>query len=94
LNRISEYLEITDRKTGKRDVCCSKCGYILGPLSKGIYSGAVTRNMIPNEISPVYTKTDQTLFRLYSCPGCATQLKVEPIVKEAPRPPQLPEIEL
>ena len=90
--RVSEYLEITDGSDAKL-VRCRKCGHVLGPFSEGLYRGAVVKETRPSTISSTYHLADRTIFRIYYCPSCATQLRVEPSVEEAKPPTDPPEIE-
>ena len=79
LIRISEYLEIVEKKDGTKMICCMKCGNeFCGPGDNyKKYALRWTRDL--HELKKV-TEGEQpiTSYQEYICPGCGTLLQVDP----------------
>jgi N-methylhydantoinase B len=83
--RIDEHLSVTE--SGR--VACTTCGHDLGPPQENYKLQLARRDRALTEICPLNRdpKTyidEEVVFREYACPGCATLIETEIILKSLP----------
>ncbi len=79
LLRLSEYLELVEKKNGTRMICCIKCGNDFCPPGDNYKKYALRWTRDLRELKKV-TEAEQpvTHYQEYICPGCGTLLQVDP----------------
>mgnify|MGYP001428191546 CR=1 FL=1 len=81
--RMGEYLEIEDSSEG-RVVRCRKCGHTFCGAGSNYKEFALMSEHPLTRSSPRNSTTERFVLREFYCPGCATQLDVETVLKGSP----------
>ena len=81
--RMGEYLEIEDRPEG-RAVRCRKCGHRFCDAESNYKEFALMAEYPLTRSSPRNSTTERFVLREFYCPGCATQLEVEMVLRGSP----------
>jgi hypothetical protein len=79
LIRVSEYLEIVEKKDGTKRICCMRCGNEFCAPGDNYKKYALRWTRDLRELKKV-TEGEQpiTSYQEYICPGCGTLLQVDP----------------
>jgi len=79
LIRLSEYLEVVEKKDGMKMICCIKCGneFCVPGDNYKKYALRWTRDL--HELK-IVTESEESImsYQEYICPGCGTLLHVDP----------------
>lgn len=83
--RMSEYLEIDD-SSGREMIQCGKCKHVFGPVTENYKTHAVMSEYPLDKAGPAYfyRPSERFVLREFYCPGCATMLDVEMVLKDLP----------
>lgn len=78
LLRFSEYLEIVEKKDGKKVISCVKCNTELCPADENYKTRSIRITRDLREINKVGKDCDPlTYYQEYVCPGCGTLLQID-----------------
>lgn len=78
--RIHEYLEIVDKKGGRKVIRCIKCGYEFCDAKENYKKYALLWERDPKELPLRSPYSGESMFFRYQefiCPGCGTLLQVD-----------------
>jgi N-methylhydantoinase B len=77
---LTPYLNIVMAEEGKKVIICSKCGHLYCEANENFKLYCLIYDRDPKEIQPGILGPDKDwmIYREFYCPGCGTQVEVEP----------------
>jgi acetone carboxylase gamma subunit len=85
--RVLEYIEIDKDGQGRKVYKCTKCGAVLGPVTKSLKECAVVEEIPYSrcvDMGILSMQSDRFVLRAFYCPKCAVQFDVESVLRGEP----------